>query len=119
MQDSLILNLILRLELSEVNGQASDSDGSALEDHHGYLELGDEIAFLLDQDGVGVEEIVFQALADTKLSSDLILKGIETETQCGEPVVNLREESPTSVGLQGIVPLQSPLINGAPQITLK
>lgn len=118
MKNRLISNTVLTLELGQVDGQSSNRDRSALQNHDCDFELSDEIALLLSEDRIGIQKLMLETFAHTKLRGHLILKRIQTEPQRRKPIINLRHKRPASIRLQRIVPLQRPLKHRTSQITL-
>ena len=110
---------MLGLELRQVHWQTSDGNCATLKDHDGDLELCHQVSLLLRQHWVPVEQVVLQTLADAQLSHYLVLEGVQTEAQSGEPVLHLGEEGSSGVGLEGVVALESSLVHGTPVVALR
>jgi len=87
-----VLDSMLRLKLI-LDGVATGNDhgGVGLHDNS-RLELGDEFAGGLGEHGVGLEELMLDALLDTNLGADGILEATDGERHGGELLVDDGEE---------------------------
>lgn len=105
------LDRVLRLELALESVTTGNNHGRVRLHNNGRLELGDEFTSGLGEDGVGLEELMLNALLDTNLGADGILETADGERHGGELLVDLGEESTGVLALKRVLHIELSLVH--------
>lgn len=82
------------LESCSVVWQSSgDNLGRLGKDDDGALEVGNVFSFLFYHYGIGLDELVVDALTNANLGTSLVFESSEGEWECWEALADFREES--------------------------
>jgi len=116
---TLIGDLLVTLELRQIQlSSSSDDGGTTWLDNYSCLELSYKLSLLLGQNWVWHQHVVVKAFSYSNLSCGLIGHCSNGEWQSWETLVNLNEESTSTLHLQVINLIQFSLINGASLLAL-
>lgn len=102
---------MLRLELALESVTTGNDDGRVRLDNNGRLELGNEFTNGLSEDGVGLDELMINALLDTNLSAEGILEATDGERHGGELLVDLGEELTSVLALKRVLHFDLSLVH--------
>mmetsp|Transcript_1518 Transcript_1518/g.4477 ORF Transcript_1518/g.4477 Transcript_1518/m.4477 type:complete len:401 (+) Transcript_1518:242-1444(+) len=116
--DLLVLDLDGRGDLRLGRRQARDLLRAAREQQHRELELGHDLALLLPEHRVLLEELVALGLGDADAGDLLVLDGAEGEGQRREALVDLRDELPGLLRLEVVGGVHGALVDGVTELRL-
>mmetsp|Transcript_17587 Transcript_17587/g.25680 ORF Transcript_17587/g.25680 Transcript_17587/m.25680 type:complete len:308 (-) Transcript_17587:473-1396(-) len=98
--------------------EASDLGLPRRQQQHGEFEVGHMLSLPLKQHGVGVQQLVLEALHDPHPGLALVVKGAQCEGQRRVPRVHLVEQIPAGPHFEAVVLVHRPLEHRGPGVRL-
>jgi len=114
----LILNFIFGDEVFSGKSEASGLQGAGAGHQDCVFEMSDEFIRLLEQDGVGVEELVLETLLDSDFGGDLVFEAPLREAKDGVLGEHVVEEGPGGLGLEDVIAVDVSFVDGGAQLAL-
>jgi hypothetical protein len=100
--NSFISDLVFSFIQCGINWETTQNLSSILTNDNGGLELSNELAGLISQNWIGMEQLMFVRFFNTHLGDGLVFESSKGEAQSGESVSDLSKELSGGLELKAV-----------------